>query len=70
MADSRIDREFVVHCSLCGKPFDERVARYMPFCSERCKMIDLGRWLDEAYGLPHDPTDEPTEPPGDGDSAD
>jgi endogenous inhibitor of DNA gyrase (YacG/DUF329 family) len=24
----------------------------MPFCSERCRQVDLGRWLDEAYGLP------------------
>lgn len=24
----------------------------MPFCSERCRQIDLGRWLSEAYVLP------------------
>lgn len=32
----------------------------MPFCSERCKLIDLGRWLDEGYALPHeaDPDEE------------
>lgn len=24
----------------------------MPFCSERCQKIDLGRWLNEGYGLP------------------
>lgn len=30
----------------------------MPFCSRRCRMIDLGRWLDEAYGLPYDPPEE------------
>jgi endogenous inhibitor of DNA gyrase (YacG/DUF329 family) len=23
-----------------------------PFCSERCKLIDLGRWLGESYGIP------------------
>jgi endogenous inhibitor of DNA gyrase (YacG/DUF329 family) len=23
-----------------------------PFCSKRCKLIDLGRWLGEAYRLP------------------
>jgi endogenous inhibitor of DNA gyrase (YacG/DUF329 family) len=23
-----------------------------PFCSERCKLIDLGRWLDGAYQVP------------------
>jgi len=23
-----------------------------PFCSERCRLIDLGRWIDGAYALP------------------
>lgn len=27
----------------------------MPFCSERCRQIDLGRWLGEEYGLPLEP---------------
>jgi len=27
----------------------------MPFCSERCRLIDLGRWLDEENRLPIDP---------------
>jgi endogenous inhibitor of DNA gyrase (YacG/DUF329 family) len=41
-----------------------------PFCSQRCQLIDLGRWLDEEIGLPHegDPGDTPVEErPGDGD---
>jgi uncharacterized protein len=25
---------------------------YFPFCSDRCKLIDLGRWLDGAYQIP------------------
>jgi endogenous inhibitor of DNA gyrase (YacG/DUF329 family) len=25
---------------------------YFPFCSKRCKLIDLGRWLGEEYGIP------------------
>lgn len=25
-----------------------------PFCSERCKLIDLGNWLGEAYKIPSD----------------
>lgn len=29
----------------------------MPFCSERCRMIDLGRWLNEEQGLPVEPED-------------
>jgi len=32
----------------------------MPFCSERCRLLDLGRWLNEEQGLPvyPDPDDE------------
>jgi endogenous inhibitor of DNA gyrase (YacG/DUF329 family) len=29
-----------------------------PFCSERCKTIDLGRWLAESYSLPKEDEDE------------
>lgn len=25
---------------------------YRPFCSQRCKMIDLGDWADESYRIP------------------
>jgi len=34
----------------------------MPFCSQRCRGIDLARWLDEKYGLPYESDDEPEEP--------
>jgi uncharacterized protein len=30
----------------------------MPFCSERCRLIDLGRWLDEKHGLPYEPDED------------
>jgi endogenous inhibitor of DNA gyrase (YacG/DUF329 family) len=33
----------------------------MPFCSERCRLIDLGRWLDEEQGLPIEPEDREEE---------
>jgi len=36
-------------CPQCGKPSDPR---YRPFCSKRCKDIDLGRWLNEEYRVP------------------
>jgi hypothetical protein len=32
-------------------------ARYTPFCSERCKLLDLARWVDGAYRIPGDPVD-------------
>ena len=34
---------------MCGKPMDQA---HRPFCSSRCKTIDLGRWLDGDYRLP------------------
>jgi len=38
----------------------------MPFCSERCKRIDLGRWLDERYSLPYQrPEEDESELPAD-----
>ncbi|MDA0340063.1 MAG: DNA gyrase inhibitor YacG [Proteobacteria bacterium] len=36
-------------CAICGKPVDQA---HRPFCSGRCKTIDLGRWLDGDYRLP------------------
>src|SRR5262249_51215627 len=41
-----------VHCPICERPMDgggpAEWPEY-PFCSPRCKLIDLGRWLGEAY---------------------
>ena len=36
-------------CPICGKPV---VAEFRPFCSERCRRIDLDRWLGETYRVP------------------
>jgi uncharacterized protein len=36
----------------------------MPFCSQRCRMIDLGRWLDEKQGLPIEPAEREMEEEG------
>jgi uncharacterized protein len=36
-------------CPICGKP---AVARFRPFCSARCRFVDLGRWLDGTYHVP------------------
>ena len=55
-----------IRCPLCGETFDPDRSPAMPFCSDRCRKIDLGRWLDEHYRVPveRDPeeTDE-SEPP-------
>ena len=40
-------------CVYCRKaPADPA---WRPFCSERCKMADLGRWLAEDYRVPAEP---------------
>lgn len=37
--------------------------RYRPFCSERCKMIDLGDWANESYKIPDkSPPKDPDKP--------
>jgi uncharacterized protein len=43
----------IVNCPQCGAPVPwDRANRYRPFCSERCKMIDLGAWATESYRIP------------------
>jgi uncharacterized protein len=52
-----------VHCPICEKVFDAESSAFMPFCSGRCKKIDLRRWLDERYGLPYEPPESAEESP-------
>ncbi|TIC79078.1 DNA gyrase inhibitor YacG [Crenobacter intestini] len=48
----------VVACPQCGAPVRwEAASRYRPFCSERCRLIDLGQWADESYRVPASPPD-------------
>lgn len=41
-------------CPICGTTFEAESAkdRPVPFCSQRCREIDLGRWLDMEYRIP------------------
>jgi len=49
-------------CRICGKPAD---AEHRPFCSARCRNIDLGRWLKGNYRIESDePPDEGSDEPG------
>jgi endogenous inhibitor of DNA gyrase (YacG/DUF329 family) len=53
-----------MRCPICKKPApprDENAA--FPLCSERCRLIDLGNWLGEAYRVPD--THEDQEPASD-----
>ena len=39
-------------CPICGKPATEASK---PFCSERCRDVDLNRWLSDSYVVPGRP---------------
>ncbi len=47
-------------CPVCNKPAAEA---HHPFCSDRCRQVDLGRWLAGDYAIPTSPLDE-EEPEG------
>ncbi|MEK6621777.1 MAG: DNA gyrase inhibitor YacG [Planctomycetota bacterium] len=43
-----------INCSNCNKELSYQTTKdlpYFPFCSDRCKLIDLGAWLDEKYRI-------------------
>ncbi|MDQ7247768.1 DNA gyrase inhibitor YacG [Dongia sedimenti] len=42
-------------CPNCGKPV---VVEFRPFCSARCKQVDLNRWFSESYRVPVGNVDE------------
>lgn len=41
-------------CPLCQK---ETVASFRPFCSKKCKMVDLYKWVAGHYVIPGDPAE-------------
>lgn len=47
-------------CPICGRPAAER---HRPFCSRRCALIDLGRWLGGNYRVPAGEDDEEEDRP-------
>jgi uncharacterized protein len=52
-----------ITCPTCGKKNTWTPENtYRPFCSERCKLIDLGEWADEKYRVPSEPAN-PSELP-------
>jgi len=52
----------IVRCPLCKKETAWKDNPFRPFCSERCRMADLGKWASEEYRIagkerPHDEQD-------------
>jgi hypothetical protein len=54
------------HCPRCNNPLPAPLVEsgpatsrwlHYPFCSDRCRLLDLGKWLAGEYVIPGDPTD-------------
>jgi endogenous inhibitor of DNA gyrase (YacG/DUF329 family) len=59
-----------VRCPICQREMRGQVPAEwpnFPFCSKRCRLIDLGRWLKEEYRLRADADDEAAPETGDTD---
>ncbi len=54
-----------MRCPICEREFDPAAeGSAKPFCSERCRTIDLGRWLGESYVAPGAPEIDPNDADG------
>ena len=50
-ATSAMGKPAIVKCAICGKDAEFFAEPVGPFCSTRCKMVDLGKWLGEEYKI-------------------
>lgn len=41
----------IARCPICRKPTDSEKSGDFPFCSERCRLFDLGNWASEKYRI-------------------
>jgi uncharacterized protein len=46
-----------VKCPTCRRELDWETAASRPFCSERCRLVDLGAWVSEQRAIPGEPAD-------------
>jgi uncharacterized protein len=51
-----------VKCPTCARELEWERAPFRPFCSERCRLVDLGAWLTEQRAIPGDSAALPEEP--------
>lgn len=47
-----------MRCPICRREVSQD-APLIPFCSERCKLLDLGNWASEKYVIPGEPLAPP-----------
>ncbi len=52
-----------VTCPTCHRPIEWKNTPLRPFCSERCRLIDLGGWLSGRNAIPGEPTSVAPESP-------
>lgn len=46
----------IVKCPTCQKPVEwSESSTFRPFCSDRCRLIDLGEWASEKHAIPDEP---------------
>lgn len=48
------EKKITVKCPACKKRTEWKDNPYRPFCSERCRLIDLGKWADGSYSIESD----------------
>jgi uncharacterized protein len=51
-----------VKCPTCQRDLDWETAPFRPFCSERCRLIDLGAWLSEQRAIRGESAPSPENP--------
>lgn len=53
---------FRPQCPICERAVASSESRFLPFCSDRCRLIDLGRWLNEERALLNDAQSHDAQP--------
>jgi endogenous inhibitor of DNA gyrase (YacG/DUF329 family) len=52
-----------LRCPTCRRAIEwSEQFPYRPFCSDRCRLIDLGAWLSEQHAIPGEPADDSGQP--------
>lgn len=69
MNESNMNNNPKIKCPTCGKENTWKPENaFRPFCSDRCKLIDLGEWASEGRKIPGGPADAKSLPDDNGES--